>query len=200
LKGLYLFDYGQVAFTEQMRLAQFYSAKFGVPILSDAFRYNVQCPASSKAGMFIHGFQPATEFTREEMAESNTTPADFGYIEGRNMLIFAHASIRATYFGCLKVAVGFQVNDAEVRHNVDAETGTIADNTHEFLLKMQAVINQSFMGNALMLYAPLFGMNKEHVLSLGRGYGIDFNQPEWPFYSCEFYPPCGKCSQCLDAK
>lgn len=201
LAGLYLFNYGQQAYEHQLSLAEMYAERFGVPLLTDEFNYPKKCPPSAKAGMFIKGFKPETEFTREEMAETVTTPEDFGYIEGRNMLIFTTASIRATYHNCLKLAVGFQINDAEVRHNVDAETGVIADNTHEFLLKMQALINQSFMGNPLMLYAPLFGMNKEQVLQLGRSFGIEFQgDTNWPYYSCEFYPACGKCSQCLDAE
>ncbi|QJT71090.1 7-cyano-7-deazaguanine synthase [Vibrio phage vB_VcorM_GR11A] len=203
LKMLILVNYGQAVFEEQQRIMEHYAHLWGCEtrVLSVPYpEIMVRNGHDIKSfGVFHEGYKPKQGFTRDSLTEECDSLADhpdWFWLEGRNAAFLLQASIEAIYAGCNKLTFGIQLNDPELDVGTRVQGATRgADINPHFVKTMNELLFQSF-STPFVIDTPLMHMSKDQVVSLGRTFGEDYTNR----ISCEFYPPCGICSQCTDSQ
>jgi 7-cyano-7-deazaguanine synthase len=112
------------------------------------------------------------------------TPDEDVYLEGRNIVLIAKASILCTRLGAERLALGPLAGNP------------FPDATPEFFATMAAALSLG-LGRPLTIAAPLAHLHKADVVRLGRELGVPIDQT----LSC-MNPgggrPCGRCSKCRE--
>jgi 7-cyano-7-deazaguanine synthase len=105
------------------------------------------------------------------------------FLPGRNALFLLVGASYAFSVGCNTVAIGLL---SEKEH-------LFPDQTQKFLETMELTIME-FLGQRVLIVAPLMAFSKAEVLALARNHGVTGT------YSCHFghEKPCGKCISCLE--
>lgn len=146
------------------------------------------------------GHIPLVEFNLDRgSSEDGPTIRRFqmGYMEGRGALFLLQAAIWASCNGHNTVLIGLQMEgEAWERHDSSAGEVYGSDTSQAFLDAAQRMIDIGF-ASPIRLDAPFLRSraSKREIVKLAVGMGIPVDRT----YSCEFYPRCGKCLQCLAA-
>lgn len=181
-------DYGQVAFTKQQDLLEYHIDKLNLPPLQ-IIKINFE-PWQTTRGLFEEGYVPDE---KDPLAGWDDIRYKEFFIEGRNMIMMAYAMAYCSAHKMDELLAGYLYGDDEwnKRRTMKMMTG---DNSPQFV-DMMNLLTGVGLSHQIRIRAPFYDerLNKHDVYSLGKCFGIDFKKT----YSCYFYPPCGKCDNCL---
>lgn len=200
LGTLILVNYGQTTFPEQHRIMRVLAEELGCDTHVISHDYRSICPENSpeaSSPQFTPDFKPTNSYTRDDLTTTMGSLSqfqDWGWLNGRNAMFILLASIYASYNGCGKLVVGTQYNDIELGFAVKPELSAACDTTRHLIDLMNKIVFLSFK-EPFLIETPLLAFSKSQVVALGRTLGANLIHNS---ISCEYYPPCGMCSQCLD--
>ncbi len=194
-------NYGQATADIQYKYVIEHTAELGIPFYS----YEIEWPvwARGKGTLFQEGSEgpqmkdpyEAIRMTEEQFAHYQTERRDF--IQGRNIVFLTWACAYAASKGIDRVYTGFQL-DAPEWDSESAHSPIMGcDTTPPFVDAFNLLLCSGFSQRVQVLCPFLEnGFNKEDIVNLGRQLQVDLSRT----YSCERYPACGKCHQCLVRK
>jgi 7-cyano-7-deazaguanine synthase in queuosine biosynthesis len=199
LRLLVFINYGQAGADHQAEIALKLGKEYGVKVVVREFDYSRYYEGSKMPKVFVEGSVPQ-EHDRDHLTNNVNQLSefeDFCWMEGRNSLFMHLAAIEAIYNGCNRLFTGFQYNEVELRLNDDPAISRGRDTTRHIMDTMNLVLFQGF-SRPFRIEAPLMGMTKDEIMQyavrvvpsdvLGRT------------HSCEYFPPCKKCSQCKETQ
>lgn len=183
------FDYGQLSAQKTVPYLQYHCAQLGKQLFVESpgvFPFLAAAQPSHQLG--YKPFLPLTlqDYSNEFGVELRATQN--GWLEGRGILFLLQACIFASARGYERVLVAFQserYTDTPVREG-DTGWGAVdaINSITESFFRKRVFVHPEFLARKL---------TKSGIVNLGISAGTDFSRT----YSCEFYPRCGECSQCL---
>jgi 7-cyano-7-deazaguanine synthase len=198
LAEVFVCDYGQAAARRQINLLKYHTKKLGVPLFVQKVAYPKYLMRDE---IGKPGFVPHVETTMENLAAMNGKGLtsflkdEHVYLDGRNAFFMLHAALRATYWGVKYIYTGYQYD----KHHWDKDEvkDFWGDVSTQFVDAMNELFRISFMHN-VEIACPFLDrqFDKTDIVALGRKLGVDLDKT----YSCDFYPACGKCVTCMQAK
>jgi 7-cyano-7-deazaguanine synthase in queuosine biosynthesis len=168
------------------------TARFGVDI--SWFCLPVPLPDWSRTtGLATSGFIPP----RADAVVDYDQPVrayDYAYIDGRNALLFTYLFSYCSHLEIPALLSGHQYETLEWAR-LDSYRHRTEDFSPMFLDRMNLLQEVGFR-NRVRLHAPFMDMRlpKKAIVKLGLDLGVDLERT----YSCQFYPECGKCDNCLN--
>jgi 7-cyano-7-deazaguanine synthase in queuosine biosynthesis len=118
-------------------------------------------------------------------------------IQGRNVAFLARAGAYAISRGMRYVYTAFQFDEPEWEANGwrDDFVGPGCDTAPGFVKAFNTLSVSGGFSKPLTVVAPFLDTHKtkRQIVGLGVQLGVDLSMS----YSCEFFPACGKCHQCL---
>jgi 7-cyano-7-deazaguanine synthase in queuosine biosynthesis len=193
-----LLDYGQASADYQWACVITQANKANI----HARRERIDWPtyAQGKGYIFREGFYPEgmedpyepVTMTAEEYDRYLEEKWDF--IQGRNIVFLARACAYAISRKKTIVYTAFQFDqpewDAMPEHGCNG-----SDTSPGFTEAFNRLAQAGGFTKRIRVEAPFLDgrATKQQIVDLGRDLGVDL---EWT-YSCEFFPACGSCHQCL---
>jgi len=125
--------------------------------------------------------------------------ADYGYVPCRSLLFLSMGVLYASTYHLSSVLAGWQF-DAKDWAAYDAN-GYLSDIDSDFLNAYLAVLKRGGYDTAqhpVTVRAPFLETrtSKREIVAVGRSMGLDMRKT----YSCEYFPPCYECPQCMRAQ
>ena len=117
-----------------------------------------------------------------------------GWLDGRNAYMYLTAAIVALHHGCTSLVTGTQANDDEIGTNTD-ESPMRDNDTNAHCINCVNSLLHVALEKPFVIHAPFMYFSKEQVYWLGLQYDVDMQET----YSCDYYPRCEVCSQCIKA-
>lgn len=192
------FDYGQASRHEQRRFLEFHTRNLGVPL----YVQEIPWPEWMRGKGFIFSttLRPAPhadayEETRMTSEESFAYCRDkWDFLHMRNTVFLSYAVNRAVYRGVQRIHTAFQ-NDAPEWEQMDkfgyggSDVGPGFSHAFNQLLAIGATYVP------MRLETPYLDarLDKWAIARRGRRFGVDLRKT----HSCEFFPACGECHQCM---
>lgn len=192
-----LVDYGALAlgpaYDHLMRHTQ---------ILGTSYRLSgVSLPSEIKSKARAFSYNPDRDLTRVDSAlvpESEVTKAVLkDYAPGLYTVVWAVLGAAAIAEGCKEVALGFHAVPSNVgifRAALDYLAGNgLLDASEGFMEEFNRLRYIIWGPDAPRMIAPLRAFQKEQVVELGRRLKVPFELTN----SCDLWPPCKVCHECL---
>lgn len=196
IETLMFVNYGQVTFDHVYSLAQFHADKLGLKLEVVSIDLKSLIGDSyNKLGIFRTNFAPNENITRDQLANfsSASEVAGYSWIEGRNAIMTLHCAIKSVYMGYNKLYIGLQLNEPELREATQNRLSRASDSNPNFVSALNQILYASF-SKPFLIVTPFLGLNKQQIITLGKELGVDLDKT----YSCEYFPCCYKCTQCLE--
>jgi 7-cyano-7-deazaguanine synthase in queuosine biosynthesis len=198
LEHIYFADYGQASASHQWENCVSVTAyKLGV----EAYRDEIKLPPFMQGGGHIISGRPGgamkTPFDALTM-DAETYEKVWDPLPGRNTIFLLHAASLAISKGLDTVYVGFQVEPEEWKLLDENEMAMqAADTTPVFVEAFNSLVFSGGIHRNVEVSAPFldYRWSKSDTVRVASKLGVLEET-----YSCEFYPPCGVCRQCLDRK
>ena len=191
-------DYGQATSDTQYKYLFEHCANLQIPICP----HRVYWPswARGKGTLFQAGSPgpqmkdpyEAIGMSEEQFAHYQTERRDF--LQGRNTIFLTWACAYAVSKGIERVYTGFQLDDPEWDSDSAVEPILGCDTTPPFVDAFNLLLCSGFSKHVEVVCPFLENkLTKQDIVNLGRELQVDLDRT----YSCERYPACGKCHQCL---
>lgn len=198
IRAVIHFDCGQPSFPETSSYLEYHCGRLGHQLLLRPLGIMEEA-LSAVSPFFTPGYAPEAVKSREEAVYTprNKRTEQMGYLEGRGLLAYSHAAVIASVSGFSRVLIALQY-EPEVWELVESgDSLSPCDTTDGFLRSLQTTLD-SCLQRPVMLYAPYLHcrMSKRDIMEVGIREGVDFEKT----YSCEFWPRCGRCVQCVLAE
>lgn len=191
-------DYGQASAKQQLEFVEYHTNRLHVPLHYE----KIEWPEYAKGRGFIfnHGKYPAgmtdpyapTRMNPREYSEYLDNEWDF--IQGRNIIFLTRACAFAIANGWDRVCTAFQCDAPEWEAmKINGDGG--GDATPAFLRAFNLLAESGGFSKPIKVLAPFLEMRltKEQIVVMGRKLLVSMKKT----YSCEFYPECRACHQCL---
>jgi 7-cyano-7-deazaguanine synthase in queuosine biosynthesis len=201
LKAVFFARYGQASAAACLSMVRWHARRCGnAPVVV----LDVHAPkhhGGRLLGVYKHGFKPSNKrFPPDSKAVRKPTQnnvknfmyKEWSWIEGRNSLFFIQAAILAGSMGLDTIYTAFQFN--QVYWDVPAKKRYLYDTGPEFVRAMNNLFSSGAFIEPMRVEAPYLDAKRDKVWIIRRGLklGADLSRT----HSCEFYPACGRCSQC----
>jgi len=200
-----LMDYGQASADHQWWCVEHHAQKNGLT----AHRHKILWPeyARGKGYIFEAGKYPEkmddpyepVRMSPEQYQEYLENKWDF--IQGRNIVFLAYAGAYALAHGCDTVMTAFQFDEPEWAAGAE---NIYSDTSPTFLEAFNYLSKAGGFSKSISFRAPFLDTYtqtgqrwfKRHIVNIGRAMGVDLSRT----HSCEFFPACGGCHQCIIRK
>lgn len=198
LKALWSADYGQASAKHQAAIVEYHAGVLGVPFHIE----RVAWPTALRGNGFIftEGKYPEpmkdpyapVDMTNEEYA--TYMDKQFDFLEGRNIVFCTLAGGWTISQGLDTLYAAFQFDGPEWEAG-GPEGPMGCDTSVPFVRLFNELVASGGYSKPLALVAPFLEQrwDKARVVAEGRILNVDLTST----YSCEFFPDCGSCHQCL---
>lgn len=199
LQCLFFCDYGQASADHQFGLVQEHADILGVEAIRETFDWPEY--AKGRGFIFEKGKYPAPmtdpyaplKMNAEEYSTYLEDQWDF--IQGRNIAFLTKACAFVLSILTVEavVYVAFQFDKPEW----DAEPGG-CDTSPQFVEAFNRLAAAGGFSKKVTVEAPFLDsrLTKQQIVGMARLFSVELDKT----YSCEFFPACGKCRQCLVRK
>ena len=126
-----------------------------------------------------------THWAIEGRPPAYDTPDEDVYLEGRNIVLVAKASVKCASLGVERLALGPLAGNP------------FPDATPEFFAAMSRAMSLG-LAKPLTIATPLSAMHKEEVVELGRTLGVPLELTLSCMNPSPDGRPCGRCSKCRE--
>lgn len=193
LKGVVFCDYGQKTAAHCRRIVEWHAKRLKLPVYVERVHVPKVVQHGITPGVFKEGFKPPNRgkfptFKRTADLEKYRL-SEWSWIDGRNTLFVLYAAIRASVLGETRIYTAFQFDEDQW------EDETPIDTSPEYVAALNNLFCEGAFLREMEVEAPFLDdeLNKEEIVELGRKLKVDLTKT----YSCEFWPACGTCNQCL---
>lgn len=199
LRGMMFIDYGQASAQHQFNMVQEHASILGVETLK---RESISWPVYARGAGYIFTcgkhpkpmtdpYAPVT-MTKEEYDTYLKDQWDF--IQGRNIIFLTHACSYAVHLGLATVYTAFQFDPPEWKNG--GVQG--CDTSPQFVQAFNALAGLGGFSKHVRVECPFLDScsSKKDIVRMARMHGVRLSAT----YSCEFFPACGSCHQCLIRK
>jgi 7-cyano-7-deazaguanine synthase in queuosine biosynthesis len=157
------------------------------------YAFNVTLPPWREDALMIPGYQPQ----RHGDNPNEKTFTELGpdvHIDGRNAIFMLWILSYCSKLGVDTLLTGHQLEVYEW-DELDCYRARTEDVGPAFIERLNLLTEVGFK-RRVRVVAPFLDMrlSKYNIVKLGRDLGIDLEKKT---YSCYFYPPCGKCGNCI---
>lgn len=189
-------NYGQKTFERNCECIEYHCVKlqerYGAVLHIYPILLTVQLPVwSTRGGLFKEGYQPAKNDDRDFIRQEK--PYQDELVDGRNAFIHLWMLSWCSQDHIPVLLTGYRF-DHDEWNNLDSYKMRSSDIGAMFLDRMNLLQEVGFQ-NRVRIEAPFstLRMDKQAVIELGADLGVNLNET----YSCQFYPKCGHCANCV---
>lgn len=197
LRSLFFCDYGQASGDHQAEIVHEHALRLRVGARREMFDWPEY--AKGKGYIFKDHHYPKGVVdpygpTRMTKAEYDTyLEEQWDFIQGRNLAFLTRACAYAIHLGLDTVYMAHQFDQPEWEAGIG-----MSDTSEEFVSAFNALAAIGSFSKPVRVEAPFLTLRrtKQEIVRLGRVLGVPLSRT----YSCEFFPECGECRQCLIRK
>lgn len=193
-------DYGQASAKHCLNLVRWHARRLGLCVhvlkVLGAPRHHDYGKKPTKLGVYKRGFRPSNEQFPPDAKGASGAKAfmykEWSWVEGRNAMFFVRAGILAGELGYETVYTAFQFNSSYWK--IKPSRRYRYDTGPEFVQAMNQLYKSGAFIEKVQIVAPYLDRQRDKLWIMRRGlrYGADLKRT----HSCEFFPACGRCSQC----
>jgi len=197
LAEMMFIDYEQASAGHQRKIVAGHADALGVRFYHEHVRWPYY--ARGKGFIFEAGNYPApmadpyapVDMNEEEHATYLEEQWDF--IQGRNVAFLNYACAYAIHLGLDTVYTAFQFDEPEWAANPAGFKH--CDTSAEFVAAFNRLGEIGGFSKPVQVVCPFLALRatKRQIVRMAKNMGVDLEQT----YSCEFFPACGDCHQCL---
>lgn len=201
LRGVVQVDYGQASAAHQAELLRKHTHRLGIP---DRLVRVEKIPwpehARGRGYIFNTGSYPAplddpyAPVYYDEEQNKRYVKEQFDHLQGRNVVFLTYAAAWAISLGCSVLHTAFQY-DAPVWAVLDRGGIEDSDVGRPFVREYNHLAASGAFSEPLRVSTPLLDwrLTKSQIATIATWLGANLHDT----HSCEFYPACGQCGQCL---
>ncbi len=200
LVSMYFVDYGQASAKDQWSSVVDTATRLDVP----SARVELSLPGYMQGSGAVFGWRdpkpqldPYSPLTMGSEEYTEYLRDVWDIIPARNSLFVLYGAAFALSVGADRLYAAFQFDapewDVMDRTGVEAFVG--CDTSPLFVHAMNELLRRGGLHKAMTVDAPFLDQRwtKQMVVDAARDMGVDLH----PTYSCEFFPECGECRQCV---
>jgi len=198
-----LFDYGQASRQRQIECVTYHAKEVGAPLQVMQIPWPTQIRGSGhifRVGAAPQGLDDAYDAVKMTHAEYQKYLYDrWNFLEGRNIVFHSYACAWAIATGLKVVYNAFQFDAPEwesVGHRTNARMGN--DTSGAWVRAFNQLATNDGFSKPVKVVSPYLEQQAVKLDIVGRARRLDVNLEMT--HSCEFFPACGVCHQCLIRK
>ena len=190
LDTLLLCNYGQATLPAQIKIASRTASDLGLDMLTIPVQF---FPSAQLDRLQAVDTKPIRSYNMADLLDSGEEYASLlDFVEGRNTKFFVEAAEWCVHNGYDTIYNGFQY-DQEMWERYDEDGYLGGDTGVDFVESLNVLFETAFI-RPIKIESPFLDLRftKRKIIALGLALGVTLSDT----YSCEYYPPCGKCAQC----
>lgn len=201
LSAVFFCDYGQASAHHQQKIISYHTSRLGLPWHLEKFYW----PEYDQGGGFVfrEGHYPAPMEDAYELLDMSDEEKQrsledkWGFLQGRNVIWLTLACSYAINNGINTVYTAFQFDDPEWE-SIGEDGWAASDQGPGFVAAFNHLAKMGAFTRPVSVECPFLNKrrSKQEIVALGRWLDVPLENT----YSCEFFPECGKCHQCLIRK